>query len=104
MSENNEDLRRLLETVEQLSGQVARLEDRLAHLEARGDTPPEAAVVVTPERIDTETMMTIAAALAAYLGKKPRIRAVKLLRSDAWAQEGRTTIQAWYSVSPSPSK
>jgi len=40
----------------------------------------------------------IGAAIAAYLGKRPHIRQIRLLRSDAWAQEGRTTIQASHAL------
>ena len=50
--------------------------------------------------IATETAMVIAAAVAAYLGKKPCIRQIRLLGFTAWSEQGRVTIQGWYSVSP----
>jgi methylmalonyl-CoA carboxyltransferase 12S subunit len=40
----------------------------------------------------------IAAAIAAFLGKKAHIRQIRLLGSAAWAQEGRVTIQASHAI------
>ena len=100
MDGQHDDAGRLREALEQLRGDLARLESRIAQLErgAAGTAVPPPAE--DPDAIDAETMMAIAAAIAAYLGKKPHIRSIRLLRSDTWAQEGRATIQAWYSVSP----
>jgi methylmalonyl-CoA carboxyltransferase 12S subunit len=102
MTQNNNELGRILDAIELLRGDLARLEARVASLEGPGVPagPPDPHA----GRIDPETMMAIGAALAAYFGKKPRIRSIRLHRSDAWAQEGRTTVQAWYSVSPRPMK
>lgn len=46
------------------------------------------------EEISEEILMTISAAVAAYLGKRAHIRTVRLLSSTAWAQQGRVNIQA----------
>jgi methylmalonyl-CoA carboxyltransferase 12S subunit len=102
MTITNNEIGRILEAIEQLRGDLARLEARIDALE---DHPAPAQETDAPATtIDPETMMSIGAALAAYFGKKPRIRSIRLLRSDAWAQEGRATIQAWYSVSTRPMK
>lgn len=65
-------------------------------------TPPVAAqpapVEAQPEEISPETLSILAAAVAAYLGKRARIRGARLLRtgpySSPWAQQGRVYIQA----------
>jgi len=44
-------------------------------------------------------VLVISAAVAAFLGKKPHIRQIRLLGSVAWAQQGRTTIQASHALS-----
>jgi methylmalonyl-CoA carboxyltransferase large subunit len=57
---------------------------------AAGRTPAPPAA----EPLSEELVMVISAAIAAFLGKRPHIRQIRLLRSDAWAQQGRTTIHA----------
>jgi methylmalonyl-CoA carboxyltransferase large subunit len=89
------NLARLIETVEALRGDLVRLSDRVAALEAAADGKPRAPAPLPPaEEIREEMILVISAAVAAYLGKRPHIRQVRLLRSDAWAQQGRVTIQA----------
>lgn len=102
MKEQNQ-LEQLLAAVEALRGDIARMEARVAQLEKaqpmwRTATAMPAAPMTT-EGIDQDVVMTIAAAVATYLGVKPRIRQIRLLGSAAWAQQGRVTIQASYSVS-----
>jgi methylmalonyl-CoA carboxyltransferase 12S subunit len=85
------DLARVADALEALRGEVARLSQRVAVLEgaaAGTPAPPTAAP------LSEELVMVIGAAVAAFLGKRPHIRQIRLLRSDAWAQQGRTTIQA----------
>jgi methylmalonyl-CoA carboxyltransferase large subunit len=36
--------------------------------------------------------------VAAFLGKKPHIRQIRLLGSAAWSQQGRVTIQASHAL------
>ncbi|HWQ52706.1 MAG TPA: hypothetical protein VN442_03415 [Bryobacteraceae bacterium] len=59
---------------------------------------PPAPVEAQPEEISAETLSILAAAVAAYLGKRARIRGARLLRtgpySSPWAQQGRVYIQA----------
>jgi methylmalonyl-CoA carboxyltransferase large subunit len=84
--------------------------ERIAALEAAGAkpraaaaAPPPAAAPATPpatgtEGLSEELILVIAAAIAAFLGKKPHIRQIRLLESADWAQEGRVTIQASHAL------
>jgi methylmalonyl-CoA carboxyltransferase large subunit len=89
MQPESGDLARVAVALEALRGEVARLSERVAALEARREAPAPPA-----EELSEELVMVIGAAIAAFLGKRPHIRQIRLLRSDAWAQQGRTTIQA----------
>lgn len=90
--------------VTRLALRVDELETRLAAHEAspgpdRGgqDLPapgPDAATASVTE----EEMLAISAAVAAYLGVRARVRQVRLIRSDAWAQVGRVSIQSSHSL------
>jgi methylmalonyl-CoA carboxyltransferase large subunit len=44
--------------------------------------------------ISEEEVLAITAALAAWLGVHAHIRHIRLIRTGAWAQQGRVTIQA----------
>jgi len=110
---------RLAEAVETLRQEVARLGQRLAALEAAAPSPPiplpqreEAGKSAAPpptgkggagseaaEGLSEEILLVIGAAVAAFLGKKPRIRQIRLLGTTAWAQQGRVTIQASHALS-----
>jgi hypothetical protein len=51
------------------------------------------------EQVTPETLVLIAAAVTAFLGKKVRIRSAKMLRSpypgvSAWSQQGRALVHA----------
>jgi methylmalonyl-CoA carboxyltransferase 12S subunit len=81
------DLARVADALEAIRGEVARLSERVAALEGRAGKP-------AAEPLSEELVMVIGAAIAAFFGKRPHIRQIRLLRSDAWAQQGRTTIQA----------
>jgi methylmalonyl-CoA carboxyltransferase large subunit len=84
--------------IKDLQKQIAALEARIAELEhpvksaAPVLAPPAPQPV--PEHISEETMLVIAAAVAAYLGERAHIRVVRLAPSQAWAQQGRVSIQA----------
>lgn len=111
--------RNLNRTVERLRGEwadefrslmvAARLEGR----HAPEPTPPAAPVppsvvplpapvVAKKEEVSPETLLVIAAAVTAFLGKKVRIRSAKTLYShesfNAWSQQGRAVIQASHNV------
>lgn len=94
----------LLQRIEQLSARVAQLE----RVQAAAETPVPAQPVVAapaapaepprPAEVTEEDMVFIAAAVAAYLGVRARIRQVRLVQSSAWAQVGRATIHASHRV------
>jgi methylmalonyl-CoA carboxyltransferase large subunit len=93
----------IAEALESLRQEVARLSERVAALEARAGSAPRAATTAQPiaaEELSEEILLVLSAAIAAYLGKKAPIRQIRLLRSDAWAQQGRTTIQASHVLQP----
>jgi methylmalonyl-CoA carboxyltransferase large subunit len=53
---------------------------------------------VAEEEISDEVMLAISAAVAAFLGERAHVRAVRLARSGAWAQQGRVFIQASHRI------
>jgi hypothetical protein len=71
---------------------------------AAGDTPPltTAPPVAAGEEVSPETLLVIAAAVTAYLGKKVRIRSAKVVYSpdsfNAWSQQGRVFVQASHNL------
>jgi methylmalonyl-CoA carboxyltransferase large subunit len=87
------DLGRLADTLEALRREVARLNDRVAALEAATKAPAP-----VDERLSEETVLVLSAAIAAFLGKKAHIRQIRLLGSAGWAQQGRVTVQASHAL------
>jgi methylmalonyl-CoA carboxyltransferase large subunit len=89
--------------LEALRQEVARLGERVAALEAAAGTqprpaaPPPAAAAESAG-LSEELLLVISAAVAAFLGTKPRIRQIRLVGSAAWAQQGRVTIQASHAI------
>lgn len=77
----------LLSAIRALTEQVSKLEARMAALEAR--TAPE---------IPEETLAMLSAVIAAYLGKRPRIRQVRLVGSAAWSQQGRVGVHTSHAI------
>jgi methylmalonyl-CoA carboxyltransferase large subunit len=68
-------------------------------------TPPPAPVAISkpaaPEDVTPEVLMVLSAAVAAFLGKKAKIRSARLMRptvSSAWAQQGRVFVQASHAL------
>jgi methylmalonyl-CoA carboxyltransferase large subunit len=97
------DMARIADTLDALRREVAQLRERVAALEVgrSAGVPPasearaaETAALRPAGGLSEELVLVISAAIAAYLGKRPHIRQIRLLRSDAWAQQGRATIQA----------
>jgi methylmalonyl-CoA carboxyltransferase large subunit len=88
-----------------LREELARLSQRVAALEARGTgvSPVRPATGPTPlpreEGLSEEVLVVISAAIAAFLGKKPHIRQIRLIGTTAWAQQGRVTVQASHALS-----
>jgi methylmalonyl-CoA carboxyltransferase large subunit len=107
MKAESVDGAQVADALEALRREVARLGERVAALEgAAGVAPrPAAPPVAAQEKksdsaeISEELVLVISAAIAAFLGKKPHIRQIRLLGSAAWAQQGRVTIQASHALS-----
>lgn len=78
MSENNE-------TVAELKAQVAELANRVQTLE-------DQAALQHPQVTD-DVLLVIAAACAAFLGKRATIKQVHLSRGATWATQGRAAQQ-----------
>ncbi|MGA3041012.1 MAG: hypothetical protein ABSF54_09525 [Bryobacteraceae bacterium] len=60
--------------------------------------PPEPEAV---EEVSPEIIMVLTAAVAAFLGKRARVRGARLVRtapSNAWAQQGRVFVQASHNL------
>jgi len=100
-------LRDVLAQLADLSSRVAGLEE-LATAAVKDTLPPggkasqlapasqpsaKAAPVVSAG-ITEEEVLAISAAIAAWLGVQAHIRQIRLIRTGAWAQQGRVTIQA----------
>ena len=104
------ELRELLEQMRaemaQLADRVARLEGKPLMAEPKAVEPPKAEpqplpapapappAIVATEPLADDTIAAIAAAVAAFMGERVRIRQIRVLGSPAWAQQGRVSIQA----------
>ena len=88
-----EDLRA---EVGRLARRVEELENRLAARQS-GPVPPSANAA-SEDDISEEEMLAISAAVAAYLGVRAHVRQVRLIRSDAWTQVGRISIQSSHNL------
>jgi hypothetical protein len=101
-----EEVRVLSRTVEALRAQVEQQSRSITDLSARlGATPRHniAAAQVFEEEISPETLVTITAAVTAFLGKKVRIRSARRLQSpyeiiNPWSQQGRVSVQASHAL------
>jgi len=97
----------LIRTIEELRAQVLQLSARLDHLELAGkpaQAPVSAAESAAPVQaeepeISPEILLVISAAVAAFLGERGHIKAVRLVSTNRWAQQGRVNIQASHSLS-----
>jgi methylmalonyl-CoA carboxyltransferase large subunit len=85
--------------LDELLGRVAALESALGAPAPTPAAPPVEAPPPEPPPLDEATLYAIASAVAAYLGKKPHIRQIRLLGTPSWAQQGRVTIHASHALS-----
>lgn len=89
--------------IAKLQAQIEALEARLAALETKAapqaPVPTPTPQPVIEDQISPETVLLIAAAVAAYLGERAHIKVVRLAPSHAWAQQGRVSIQASHRLS-----
>ena len=89
----------VIEAVESLRRDVARLSERMSEIEKRVHggperTSPSENSPPSAEEFSEELLIAVSAAVAAYLGVKPHIRQIRLLGGVPWSQQGRVTIQA----------
>jgi methylmalonyl-CoA carboxyltransferase large subunit len=94
MNQQSLDMARLADSLVALRQEIARLGERVAALEAAAGATGPLAPAPSADALSEELLVVISAALAAFLGKRPHIRQIRLLGSAAWAQQGRATIQA----------
>jgi methylmalonyl-CoA carboxyltransferase large subunit len=115
MSEPVPESENLRATLQDILRQLASLSDRLTEVEklvaaaaqqpalaantgtvaARvSEPPPATSSLAAAAGISEEELLAISAALAAWLGVQAHIRQIRLIRTGAWAQQGRVTIQA----------
>lgn len=82
------------EELGQLRAEVRALTRRLESLEeeVRQLRPP----------IPEDDLFLLAAAVAAYLGKRAPIRQVRLLGTRTWSQQGRVSLQASHTQGSRP--
>jgi len=71
---------------------VGDLEALVAQMAARVQTLEEQAAQRHPE-VSEDVLLAIAAACAAYLGKRAIIKQVHLRRAGNWASQGRAAVQ-----------
>jgi methylmalonyl-CoA carboxyltransferase large subunit len=92
----------LLSAVDALRQEFLLLQQRVKSLE-EASSIPQSVVGPSPEAppISEETISVLSAAIAAYLGHKPRLRQIRLMGSNLWAWQGRATIQASHALSRS---
>ena len=104
----------LMKVLEALTMQLATLNQRLDRLQTTGlsiaGVPaaeatalaaapvPAPAVLAAEEEYNEDLLLAISAAVAAYLGKRPRIRTIRLVSAGDWAQQGRVFVQASHSL------
>jgi methylmalonyl-CoA carboxyltransferase 12S subunit len=102
MKSEPEDWTQVSNALGALRQELTRLSERVAALEAATGATPRAPVAVPPataaEGLSEELVVVISAAIAAFLGKRPHIRQIRLLGAAAWAQQGRVTIQASHDL------
>jgi methylmalonyl-CoA carboxyltransferase large subunit len=113
-SGSNSDVEALHATLQEVLGELAKLAQRVSGLEeltaiSGGETasaaislpveapisaaPPATSSVAAAAGISEEEVLAISAALAAWLGVHAHIRQIRLIRTGAWALQGRVTIQ-----------
>lgn len=83
-----------LNALAEVRRELARLGERVAALEATAARTVAVPGPVKPTEISEELLLVLSAAVAAFLGKKAPIRQIHLVRTAAWSQQGRVSIQA----------
>ncbi|HVN04621.1 MAG TPA: hypothetical protein VMT86_09405 [Bryobacteraceae bacterium] len=88
----------------------SRIENRNGHAAPAPAAPAPPAVEkaaapapapATADEVAPEIILVLSAAVAAFLGKRARVRGARLVRtapSNAWAQQGRVFVQASHNL------
>ena len=79
----------LAPTTAELLARIEELTRRVEWLEASMADGPHAPTTVPPD-----VVLAISAAVAAYLGKKAKVRQIHLAGGANWAQQGRAAVMA----------
>ncbi len=82
----------LADQVGRLTDAVTVLTERLAALEARLET------LHPSSEVPDEVLLAIAAACAAFLGKRATVKQVHLRRHTTWAKQGRAEVQYSHAI------
>jgi methylmalonyl-CoA carboxyltransferase 12S subunit len=103
MNAEAKDWAEVLDALGAIRRELAQLGERVAALEAPAAAKPNAPDLAArlpaePDGLNEELVLVLSAAIAAFLGKKPHIRQIRLLHTAAWAQQGRATIQASHAL------
>jgi methylmalonyl-CoA carboxyltransferase large subunit len=89
LSERVAGLEKLVSAVEQEPTQAAKAEV----VKPSVSETPTTDSVTAAAGISEEEFLAVSAAIAAWLGVHAHIRQIRLIRTGAWAQQGRVTIQ-----------
>jgi len=105
MKSQTPDWDEVIDTVSSLRREVAALSERITALEAVAAVKSGVVVAAPaslPNRngdvLSEELVLVISAAVAAFLGKRPRIRQIRPVGGASWGQQGRATIQASHAL------
>lgn len=84
-------------TTAELLARIEELTRRVEWLEASLSDGPHAPVAIPPD-----VVMAISAAVAAYLGKRAKVRQIHLSGTTSWAQQGRAAVMGSHSITHRP--
>ncbi len=84
-------------TLPELSAEVAALSARVHELESQLHLLQQAQHE-QEQHVSDEVLLAICAAVAAYLGKRARVRQVHLRRGSGWVAQGRSAIQQSHAI------
>ena len=96
-----EELHSLRESLRQHNGQPAAPPPAPPAAVAQPPAMQAAPAPAEPEEITPEILVVLTAAVAAFLGKKARIRHASLISrgtGNSWAQQGRVYVQASHNL------
>jgi methylmalonyl-CoA carboxyltransferase large subunit len=79
---------------------LARIEELTRRIEWLEAGQPGALHV--PTDVPPDVVLAISAAVAAYLGKRAKVRAIHLADSATWSQQGRASIMGSHAVQHGP--